>query len=370
MTKGTTYVGLDAHKNTIYVAVLLPRRRRAESWQMAHSREAIRRLARKLRKLAPGRLVACYEAGPCGFALQRELIATGIDCVVVAPSLIPTKPGDRVKTDRRDATKLAELFRAELLTEVRPPTPEEEAARDLCRCREDAKEDLSSARHRLQKYLLRQGVRYELGKKAWTRMHRQWLRQLRFEHTAGQATFDAYLGAIERLEEQVQLLDAQLEALAGEGRFREPVARLRCFRGIDTVTAMTITTELHGFERFHSPRQLTAYLGLVPSEYSSGDSRKRGGITKAGNSHVRRVLIEAAWHYRHQPRVGHKLRKRREGQPAWVVALADKAQRRLHRRMYALTLRGKHLNKATTAIARELAGFIWAALREPTTAAE
>lgn len=369
MKKGTTYVGLDAHKNTIHVAMLLPRRRRAESWQVVHSPEAIKRLARKLRKVAPGRIEACYEAGPCGFALQRALIAAGLDCVVVAPSLIPTKPGDRIKTDRRDATKLAELFRAELLTEVRPPTPEEEAARDLCRCREDAQEDLTSARHRLQKYLLRHGVRYELGKKAWTATHRQWLRGLRFEHSAAQAAFDGYLGAVEQREERIKTLDAQLETLAGESLFREPVARLRCFRGIDTVTAMTVATELHGFERFHSPRQLTAYLGLVPSEYSSGASRRRGSITKAGNSHVRRVLIEAAWHYRHRPHVGTPLRKRRQGQPPWVVALADKAQSRLHRRMYALTLRGKHLNKATVAVARELVGFIWAALREPTASA-
>jgi transposase len=320
-------------------------------------------LAKKLLREAPEDVLCCYEAGPGGYALQRQMQAVGVRCQVVAPSLIPVKPGERVKTDRRDARKLANLLRAGLLTEVHPPTVEEEAVRDLCRCREDAKEDLLRSRHRLVKMLLRRGTVWVAGKRAWTKAHHEWLRGLRFELPADRAVFEDYLLAIEQIEERIARLDAKLEALSQEEPYREPVGWLRCFRGIDTVTAMTLVAELHDFRRFHSARELMAYLGLVPSEHSSGGGRRRGSITKAGNCHVRRVLVETAWHYRHAPALSKKYRRRRRGQPTWVLALADRAQQRLHRRYVRLSARGKPHNKVAVAIARELVGFIWVALR-------
>jgi transposase len=363
MTSGITYVGLDAHKNSISVAMLLPRKRKVVEWTVANEPKALRRMVKKLAREAPGEVRCCYEAGPCGYALKRT-IETGSEvvCEVIAPSLIPVKPGERIKTDRRDASKLAELFRAGLLTEVQPPTAQEEAVRDLCRCREDAKEDQTRARHRLSKLLLRRGLVYSQGKN-WTSVHRKWLRSIKWEHAADQAVFDDYMQALEHVEERLKALDAKLEEASQEAPYAQPVAWLRCFRGIDTVTAMTIVAELHGFSRFESPRALMSYLGLVPSEHSSGDTKRRGTITKTGNKHVRRILIEAAWHYRHAPAVGARLRKRRHGQPGHVIAIADRAQSRLHRRYWRLISgSNKPHNKAVTAVARELVGFIWAAL--------
>jgi transposase len=295
--------------------------------------------------------------------VKRSVEAAGpVVCEVVAPSLIPVKPGEKIKTDRRDARKLAELLRADLLTEVRPPTLEEEGVRDLCRCREDAKEDLMRARHRLGKMLLRRGLVYS-GGKAWTRPHRKWLRSIEWDNEADQTVFDDYFRAIEHVEERQAALTSKIEELSKQAPYAEPVGWLRCFRGIDTVTAMTIVAELHDFSRFTSPRALMSYLGLVPRESSSGDSTRRGGITKTGNKHVRRILIEAAWHYRHKPAVGAKLRKRREGQPGSVIAIADRAQLRLHKRYWKLLLgSNKPSNKVAVAVARELVGFIWAVL--------
>jgi len=360
---GITFVGMDAHKKAINVAMLLPGAHQPIEWQVANEPAAIRRLAKKLEREAPGEVRSCYEAGPCGYALQRELeAAAGIICEVVAPSLIPVKPGERIKTDRRDARKLAELQRANLLTVVHPPTTDEESMRDLCRCREDAQEDLTRSRQRMGKMLLRRGLVFRVCKKAWGKLHRQWLRGLSFEHVADQAVFGDYLLAIEQLEERVRTLEAQLTEAAERDPYREPVGWLRCFRGIDTVTAITLVAELHDFRRFGSARELMAYLGLVPSEYSSGASRHRGSITKTGNRHARRVLVETAWHYRHRSKSGETLRRRREGQPARVIALADRAQERLCRRYRHLVERGKPTPKVVVAIARELVGFLWAAL--------
>lgn len=358
----STVVGLDAHKVAIHVAMLLPEAPQAVQWEIVNEPRAVKRLARKLRRAAPGAVRCCYEAGPCGYGLQRQLEAAGVSCTVVAPSLIPVKPGERIKTDRRDARKLAELFRAGLLTAVAPPTAAAEAVRDLCRAREDAVEDRLRARHRLSKFLLRRGLVWRGGKKAWTQAYREWVRGLRFEHAADQVVVASYLLAIEQVEERVRTLEAELEGVAQQEPHRERVGWLRCFRGIDTVTAMTLLAELHGFERFTTPRALMAYLGLVPSEHSSGEAQHRGSITKAGNCHARRVLIEAAWHYRHPPAIGQALRRRREGQPARVLAVADKAQQRLHRRFSRLNARGKMINKVVVAVARELVGFVWAAL--------
>ncbi|HEV8695065.1 MAG TPA: IS110 family transposase [Lysobacter sp.] len=362
MEKAITFVGLDAHKVAINPAMLLPGETKPVEWQVANERAAVRRMVRKVQRQAAGEVRFCYEAGPCGYALRRWIQEAGAICVVVAPSLIPRKPGDRVKTDRRDARKLAELYRAGLLTEVHPPTPQDEAVRDLCRAREDAHQDLVRSRHRLSKLLLRRGWAWTGGKKNWSQGHRLWLRSLRFEHQADQVVFDDYLLAIEQLEERLRSLEQRIEQVSQQAPYAEPVAALRCFRGIDTITAMGLVAELHDFMRFESARGLMAFLGLVPSEHSSADHERRGAITKAGNSHARRLLIEAAWHYRHRPSVT-SLRRRRQGQPARIVALADKAMQRLHRRFNRMLAKGKPRPKVAVAVARELAGFIWAALR-------
>jgi transposase len=357
----TTYVGIDAHKDTLYVAMLLPGRKAATEWQLPNGTHAARKLARKLEREAQGEVHSCYEAGPCGYALQRQLVTQGVRCDVVAPSLIPVKPGDRIKTDRRDAKKLADLLRADLLTVVHPPTEKEEAVRDLCRCREDAKHDETRAKNRLMKFLLRHGHIYSDGR-AWTQRYRTWLKKLRFDDTVEQAVFDEYMLAVDQREERVLAVEEKLAKVASEDPYREPVAHLRCFRGIDTVTAMTLVAELHDVRRFKSPRELMAYLGMVPSEHSSSDKHRRGGITKAGNSHVRRVLVETSWQYRHKAAVGKSLRARRRGQPPQIIAIADRALSRLNRRYWSLTMRGKPHNVATIAVARELVGFLWSAL--------
>jgi transposase len=355
-----TFVGLDAHKKMLAVAMLVPGKEEPLTWQVANESGAVRRMAKKILKEAEGPVRVCYEAGPCGYALQRILKNLGLECVVIAPSLIPRKPGDRIKTDKRDARKLASLFRAGLLTEVHPPTLGEEAIRDLSRCREDAKEDLLRARHRLGKMLLRRGMNWESSN--WTQAHRAWLRKVQFDHPADRLVFQDYLLAIEHLEERIKSLDEALEAVTQEDRYKKPVGALRCFQGIDTVSAVTLVAELHDFSRFHSARELMGYLGLVPSEDSSSDRRRLGSITKAGNSHVRRILVEIAWHYRHAPRLYKALRERRKGQAPAVIAVADKAAQRLHRKFEKLQTRGKPVAKAVVAVARELAGFIWAAL--------
>jgi transposase len=360
MKDRSTFVGLDTHKAMIQVCVFVPEREKPIEWEIPHEAGAIRRMAKKILREACGAVKSCYEAGPCGYALQRTLMDLGVSCDVVAPSLIPVKPGERIKTDRRDARKLAELLRAGLLTTVHPPTKAEEAVRDLCRAREDVLEDLGRARHRLAKLLLRRGLIWEGA--AWTQRHAAWVRGLKWETPEDEAVVADYLLGIEQLQERMKTLEGKLEIAVSKDPYREPVAWLRCLRGIDTVTAVTIVAELHDFRRFHSPRELMAYLGLVPSEHSSGEGHRRGSITKAGNSHVRRVLIEASWHYRHPYRVGAALKERRKGQPAHVVTIADKAGQRLNRRFFRLGARGKPACKIVTAVARELAGFVWAML--------
>jgi transposase len=363
MEEVITSVGIDAHKRELHVAMLIGAAATPVTWVVENDPKAIERLHRKLEREAAGPVRVCYEAGPCGYALQRQLSKGRVSCVVIAPALMPRKPGDRVKTDKRDARKLAELFRAGLLTAVQPPTPAEEAVRDLCRARDDAREDVQRARHRLGKWLLRRGLHF--AGKNWTKAHRQWIKTITWEHAAERAVVDDYLLAIEQVENRLVELDARVTETAQTDPYREPVAWLRCFRGIDTLTAMLILAELHDFRRFPSPRALMAYLGLVPSEDSSGDRHRRGRITKTGNTLVRRVLIEASWHDQHRPGVGPGLLKRRKGQPARVIAIADKAQQRLCRRFRRLTAKDKPAAKVVVAVARELAGFIWAALQAP-----
>lgn len=361
-TDSTTYVGLDVHKRSIAVSMLLPGGSKSMEWQEVNDSRVARRLARRMKREAPGQVVSCYEAGPTGYVLERRLRAEGVMCSVVAPSRIPRQPGSRVKTDRRDARKLAGLLRAGLLTAVHPPSEEQEALRDLSRCREDVSHDLMRARHRLSKFLLRRHCIYNQTKHHWGTRHMAWLRQLRFEDAASQATLDSYMLAIDQLDERLLQLENQLGEFGCQEPYREPVAWLRCFRGIDMVTAVGLVAELHDVRRFRTPRALMSYLGLVPSESSSGEKERRGPITKTGNSHVRRLLVEAAWHNRSRPAIGLPLRRRREGQPAWVIAIADRAQERLHRRWTRMTFKGKPTQKTVVAMARELIGYLWAVL--------
>src|SRR5262245_47958278 len=276
------------------------------TWTVPNEPNAVRRLVRRLEREAPGPVRACYEAGPCGYVLQRQLTTPRVTSHVIAPALVPRKPGERIKTNRRDARKLAELLRAGVLTEVRPPTPAEEAVRDLCRGRDDAREDLKRCRHRLGKFLLRRGLHFH--GRNWTRAHRLWIDDLMWAHAAERTLMDDYLLAIDHAEARLIELDRRLVDVADAAPYRQPVGWLRCFRGIDTLTAMLILAELHDFRRFESPRALMAYLGLVPGEHSTGEKQRRGRIHRTGNALVRRLLIETAWHYQHRPSVGAALR--------------------------------------------------------------
>lgn len=267
MGEHTTWVGLDTHRKTIAIAMFGPEGGAPVEWQIVNEATAVRRLIRKLQALQD--VQCCYEAGPMGYTLQRDLRKAGIGCVVVAPSMIPVRHGDRVKTDRRDARKLGELLRGGLLTEVAPPTEEEESVRDLCRCREDAQQDLVRARHRLNKFLVRRGLFFN-GGYSWSQRHRTWLHGLKFERPTDQAVFEDYLLVVEQQEARVAMLDEHLETACKMPRYERAVGALRCFRGIATVTALSIVAELHDPARFRSARQMMAYLGLVPSEYSSG----------------------------------------------------------------------------------------------------
>lgn len=361
MSERITYVGIDAHQRQLHVAVLVGDTRLPQRWTVPNEPRAIERLRQRLEREAGGPVRCAYEAGPGGYALQRRLTGGRVGCQVIAPALMPRKPGDRIKTDRRDAQKLAELLRAGLLTEVHPPTPADEAVRDLCRARDDAREDLQRCRHRLGKLLLRRGLHFP-GRKHWTKAHRQWIDALVWPHEAERQVVEDYRLAIDHLEARLTTLDGQLGAIAQTDPYRAPVGWLRCFRGIDTLSAMLLLAELHDFRRFRTARALMAYVGLVPSEDSSGERHRRGPITKTGNTLVRRLLVEASWHYQHRPGVGRALAARRQGQPPRIVAIADKAQQRLCRRFRALAPH-KPAPTVVVAVARELTGFLWAALQ-------
>ncbi len=362
MKKDTTYVALDDSKNSLVAGILRPKATEPELRQFPHEPRHLRRFFDRLQREGP--VVACYEAGPAGYELYRQLTALGVPCQVMAPALTPRKPGDRIKTNRRDAAKLVRAFRAGDLTPIRVPDEAQEAIRDLLRCREDVQEDLLRWRHRLLKFLARHGRVYREGRH-WTQRHWAWLRGQRFADPVLGRTCQEYCFAVEQLLARRTALEREIEALAQQAPYREPVGWLRCFRGLDTLGALTVLIEIGDFQRFGHPRTLMAYLGLVPSETSTGDRARRGSITKAGNTHVRRVLVEAAWHYRHPPRLGRALTRRSQGQPPAVLAQAWQAQQRLHRRYRHLLGHGKQPPVAVVAIARELVGFLWAVLARP-----
>ena len=365
MSEPITYVGIDAHKRELHIAMLIGGQERTVHWTAPADGRGIDRLRHKLEREAPGHVECCYEAGPTGYVLQRRLTGGRVRCSVIAPSLIPRMPGDRVKTNRRDAQKLVQLLRGGLLTEVHPPTTAQEAVRDLCRARDDARRDVLRCRHRLGRLLLRRGLIFN--GRNWGKRHRDWLQQLQWEYAAERHVIRDYQLAITQLEARLTELDRHLEEIAGLPPYASAVAALRCFRGVDTLTAISLLAEIHDVRRFPHPRALMAFVGLVPSEVSTGDRRRPGAITKTGNSLVRRLLIQAAWHYHHEPRLGVPLRRRRAGQPLAFLAIAEKAEQRLCRRYRRMCARLKPKPIVITAIARELVGFLWAALQLPDT---
>ena len=364
MDQYTTFIALDAHKKEHKVAMILNNAATLEHWSIRNTDREIKRMVRQIKAKSNGPVLVCYEAGVCGFALQRKIATDGVACQVIAPSLIPVKPGERVKTDRRDAAKLVKLLRAGMLTEVHPPNPQQESARDLCRCRQAAQEDLGRIRHQILKFLLRRGFHYSDGSH-WTQKHVQWLKGITLAEPIDQVVLAEYVSELQHQLARVKQLTQLLEDVSRQAPYATPVGWLRCFCGIDTVTALTLVSELYSFERFASPRQLMSYLGLTPSEQSSGESERKGGITKAGNRRVRRILIEAAWHQRHRPVASQALNLRRQGQSPEVIAIAERCHKRLHKRYWYLLHAGKPPQKATTAIAREMVGFLWHVLSRP-----
>lgn len=363
MYQSTMHVGLDVHKESIDVALAPSGQGEIRSFgRIAGDLDSVDKILAKLRRLHPGLNVA-YEAGPCGYALYRHLKHKGIPCVVVAPSLIPKRPGDRIKTDRRDAVSLARLLRAGELTPVFVPEPEDEAIRDLSRSREDAVEANRRARQQLGALLLRHNIRYP-GAKAWTLAHQRWMANIKMPDPVQQIVFQEYMNAAEEAHQRVERVTEQMRLSAGEWRMAPVVEALQALRGVSLVASATLVAELGDMTRFDKPRQLMAFLGLVPSQYSSGPHHRFGHITKTGNSHARRMLVESAWAYRFPARISRNQRSRQEGQGQGVQDIAWKAQLRLCRKYRAMVARGKTKQVVVTAIARELAGFMWAIARE------
>jgi transposase len=348
----TVTVGLDVHARSIRLAAV-----RAdellEERTLPYDEDAVERALRRW-----PRVRCCYEAGPTGFGLYRHLSERGIECAVVAPGLVPQRPGDRVKTDPRDARKLARLLAGGLLEPIHVPSPELEAARDLVRAREDARLDRMRDRHRLSKFCLRHGRL--LPGSSWSVSRRIWLSQQRFAFAAEQLTFDTSLHAVDLVDARIAALERAIAETAAQGPWSALVARLRCLRGVDTPTALGIVAEIGDFGRFKTAEEFMAFVGLVPSEHSSGQQRRQGSITKVGNGHVRRLLVESAWHARRRPKVGYELARRQRGQDALVLERAWRCQERLYKRWQRMAGRNKPSQKIAVACARELAGFVWA----------
>jgi transposase len=326
--------------------------------------------AKLVRKLAAKyqRLTFCYEAGPTGYGLYRQITSLGQECSVVAPSLIPKRPGDRVKTNRRDAVSLAKLLRAGELTAVWVPDRGHEAMRDLTRARDTAVDDLRSKRQQISAFLLRQGLHYCAGKKTWSQTHLNWLASQKLDHPEQRIVFEEMMLAVRQAQERIERLVLAIRGAVPDWSLAEVVTALMAMRGMDLISATTFLAEIGDLSRFQTPRELMAYLGLVPSEDSTGDTIKRGPITKAGNRRARRMLVECAWSYQHPPRVGKDKQEKVAAAPRAVREIAWKAQCRLNRRYRALIRRGKLKTVAITAVAREFAGFIWAVARAATAA--
>ena len=362
--KTKVYVGMDVHKDTVTIAVL-PEGAREPTLvkRMSHDPRGLRRMLNRLAREHEVR--ACYEASGAGYVLERKIRAWGHACEIVAPSLIPRRPGERRKHDRKDAEELARLYRAGELVTIRVPTEREERVRDLVRCRGTFQREILKSRHYILKFLARRGLVYREGKN-WTGRHWAWLRLIqrdRVLETVDRVAFGEYLALLDYKVDRREELDRHIEALALEPSYKEAVGRLCCLKGISTHAAMVLVTEIGDFRRFEHPGKLMAYVGLVPSEYSSGGTRRQGSITKAGNSRARHVLVQAAWTYRFPPRRGAVLKRRQEGQPPDAIAHSWKAQHRLHKVFKRLAFR-KNNQIAAVAVARELVGFVWALMQE------
>ena len=355
------YIGLDVHKETIVVAVARAGREAPESrGEIANKPQAVAKLVDRLNREFTGEvLLFCYEAGPCGYGLYRQLLALGHDCQVVAPSLIPRKPGERIKTDRRDARKLAQALRSGDLTAVWVPDEEQEAMRDLTRARDDLKAQERKARQQLNAYVLRHGHAWPSNKTRWTQTHYNWLESLKFPHDWQQVVLQEYVDAAKAASQRVADITAQMERVLPQWSLAPVVDSLVALRGIDKLAAMVLLAELGDISRFDSPKQLMAYLGLVPSEHSSGGRRRLGAITKTGNRHARRMLVESAWSYRFPARQSAHLKRKAANASDEAKVIAWRAQKRLCGRYRTLLQAGKNTKQTTVAIARELTGFIW-----------
>lgn len=357
----SAYVGLDVHKETIAIAVAEPGRQ--EPVYEGEIANTPKRVERKIRQLSEryggGLLQFVYEAGPCGYGLYRQLLASGHDVQVVAPSRIPKAPGERIKTDRRDALKLARLARSGDLTPVWVPDTEQEAIRDLTRARDDMKAQERKARQQLNAFVLRHGHHWPKGRTRWTQPHYNWLESLRFEHDWQQVVLQEYIDAVRAATQRVNDLTVQMERALPQWSLAPVVEALVALRGIDKLAAMVLMAELGDISRFDSPRQLMSFLGLVPSEHSSGSRRRQGAITLTGNSHARRMLVESAWSYRFPARQTGHLKRKAAKAPEEARAVAWKAQKRLCGRYRDLTRAGKNTKLVCVAIARELTGFVW-----------
>jgi len=354
--KSIAHVSFDVHRDWIVAAVLpegadkpiCERRLRNDSVEL---KKFVRRWEQAYE------LRCCYEASSCGYVIHRWLADMGVSCDVIAPSLIPKRPGERVKTDRRDAVKLAKLHRSGELVSVHVPSQQDEAVRSLVRCRETMNKEVQQSRHYILKFLSCRGIKYT-GKSNWTAGHWRFLRDLKFEEPEA-SVFAEYVALLEYKQFRLAELDRQIDEIAASEVYRDTVGILRCLRGIDTLSAMVLVTEIMDFKRFGTARQMMSYLGVVPSENSSGSTRRQGGITKTGNSRCRRILIQSSWHYARKPSLGGNLKQRQAGQHVEVIAHSWKAQHRLHKKFWGIALR-KDKCTAVVAVARELAGFSWA----------
>lgn len=351
------HTGLDVHKDSIMMSVFCNNEEQPmfEKSLPGDGKKVIETLVRLQEK---GTVISCYESGCMGFTLQRALSANGISCLIAAVSKIPRKPGDRIKTDKRDARNLAKQLKCGEITAINIPTERDESVRDFIRARKDVKDDLKKTKQRLLKFILRIGFRYD-GVKYWTDSHRKWLKELTFQQIMQKETFDSYYYHILELEDRVREMEIRIQEISQSGAYHERVNYLRCLKGIDHLTALSFLVEIGDFRRFKTAEAFMAYLGLVPSEHSSGGKRFQGSITKTGNSHLRRLLIESAWHYRHRTSAGKRLSARRKGEPAEVIAYSDRAMKRLQKKFGKFQYRNKPNQVAVTAVARELSGFVW-----------
>lgn len=365
MSLATKYIGLDVSKQKIAIAIAEEGKQDPRYWEsIPHTKEAVRKWVQQVRSTSDVTLEMCYEAGPTGYVLYRWLLEMDISCTVIAPSLIPKRAGDRIKTDKRDALRLAQLFRAGELTSIYIPTPQDEALRDLVRAREDAKEDMNRHKQRLGKFLLRNQLSAPNGATPWTHAFEVWLDTLQFAEENHRFTFQEYRESIRETKERIKRYEKEIERQGEESHQAPLIQAFQALRGVAVLTAATLASEICTISRFPSASAFMSYCGLVPSERSSGESRWQGRLTKAGNAHLRRVLVEAAWSYRYSPAVKRKMRERVTGLPSEIQSIAWDAQHRLHRKYRSMMRKGKHKGTLAAALARELAGFVWSIAKE------